>query len=257
MITCSLCDKPVMGRGWCSQHYSMWLRHGDPHYVRPSWKIRIWNFIAKSSIPHDCWTWTGHTVRGYGQYHAAGKDRPAHRLIYELTKGPIPLGLELDHLCRNRACVNPDHLQPVTHRENMQRGFHAQKTHCLYGHLFDVANTYRYRNGRHCRTCHNKRQRERNHKKRSASLTSSASSVASACDALDCSCRASCPCLYAAYQTSYLEELNQNGQLCSIRSCCCIFTTQGQFRGSPYISLYANWAKSVSMAVPTTLIAVS
>lgn len=81
-----------------------------------------------------------------------------HRYSYERAEGPVPAGLELDHLCRVRSCVNPEHLEPVTHRENMRRGSgwsgrHAQKAMCKSGHPFDEANTYWRRGGRACRAC--------------------------------------------------------------------------------------------------------
>ena len=88
----------------------------------------------------------------------AGKHFLAHRMIYELLVGPIPDGLEIDHLCRNRGCVNPGHMEPVTHRENLMRGdtvaaANPAKTHCIRGHPYDDENTYRYGSHRYCRAC--------------------------------------------------------------------------------------------------------
>lgn len=124
-----------------------------------------------------CWLWTGAINRhGYGQFLLSdGKRRAAHRVVYEVMVGPIPEGLQLDHLCRNRACVNADHLEPVTSRENTMRGDSPKlqalrwllKTHCPQGHEYDEANTYRYRNhytgrpARACRACHRERQARR------------------------------------------------------------------------------------------------
>ena len=102
-----------------------------------------------------CWVWNRHIDKdGYG----GGMPKPnpgAHRYVYALMVGPIPDGLQIDHLCRVRACVNPEHMEPVTHAENMRRSFHAQKTHCQNGHGFSPENTYqRPKDGvRQCRAC--------------------------------------------------------------------------------------------------------
>lgn len=92
---------------------------------------------------------------GYGRKCVGGSlVRAAHRVAYEQHFGAIPAGLEIDHLCRNRACINPEHLEPVTHAENMRRSAAATKTHCIRGHLFDGDNTYRGGLGkRQCRRC--------------------------------------------------------------------------------------------------------
>ena len=89
-----------------------------------------------------CWIWTGATLRGYGRISLKGENRIAHRVIYEFLRGPIPLP-ELDHLCRVRCCVNPDHLEPVTKRENRMRGFgvfatNARAAKCRNGHDYDL-----------------------------------------------------------------------------------------------------------------------
>ena len=107
-----------------------------------------------------CWEWmASHNGLGYGQFRAGPVMVRAHRWAYEHLVGPIPAGLDLDHLCGNRGCVNPAHLEPVTERENVLRGGMpngalAKRTHCGRGHAFDEANTY-YRpdGGRRCRKC--------------------------------------------------------------------------------------------------------
>ena len=116
--------------------------------------------VAKSD---SCWTWTGTMdSSGYGRFYPI-KGSPhrvrAHRVAYELFRGQIPAGLEVDHLCRNRQCVNPDHLEPVTRMENQRRGFspsgiNHRKTHCIRGHEFTPENTYRPADGRRiCKAC--------------------------------------------------------------------------------------------------------
>ena len=114
-----------------------------------------------------CWEWTGPTYGGYGRLAVGHAYERAHRVSYALAIGPIPDGLEIDHLCRNRACVNPDHLEAVEHRENVLRGEgpaarHAVQTECHRGHPFDAANTYMRpdHRGRECRACGRERVRQ-------------------------------------------------------------------------------------------------
>src|SRR5438552_200174 len=105
---------------------------------------------------------------GYGHFitYEGERQGSAHQFTYELLIGEVPKGLELDHLCRNRLCCNPTHLEPVTRRENLLRSptivaRHAAQTHCIYGHLLDGENLYRWRNGRYCRMCRARRNKER------------------------------------------------------------------------------------------------
>lgn len=113
---------------------------------------------------NDCWPWlgtiAGKPTRRYGQFWD-GRRRPmAHRVVYEYSVGFIPEGLQLDHLCRNTLCVNPDHLEPVTAHENQRRGYspaglNMAKTHCHRGHKFTEENTkiVGKRRGRRCAQC--------------------------------------------------------------------------------------------------------
>jgi hypothetical protein len=109
--------------------------------------------------PNGCLEWTAASYPdGYGNFVYEGRSHPAHRLAYIWFVGPLPEGLEIDHKCRNRACVEPTHLEPVTHLENVRRGNRVgpqpKRDSCGKGHLFDVANTWYARNGqRKCRAC--------------------------------------------------------------------------------------------------------
>ena len=114
-----------------------------------------WQGLIKAES--DCWIWTG-GLRGDG--YGKLRNRQAHRVIYERIVERIPEGLELDHLCRVTACVNPTHLEPVTRLENMRRRS-AAYTHCKHGHAYTAQNTYITPSGsRDCRTCIRRRVAE-------------------------------------------------------------------------------------------------
>lgn len=139
--------------------------------------VRFWRMVNKNGpVPTlrpdlgPCWLWMGYCVGGYGCFSESknpGGSRLAYRWAYEDLIGPIPEGLEPDHLCRNRSCVNPTHLEPVTPLVNMLRGesfaaVNARKTHCKRGHAFTSENTIERNSGaRECRACQKNRNNRR------------------------------------------------------------------------------------------------
>lgn len=130
-------------------------------------EVRLWAKVARGG-PDDCWPWTAsRTPKGYGRVNAGGRHGrrlQAHRVVYELVVGPIPEGHDIDHLCENKACCNPKHLEPVTRQDNMLR-FHGQRTRCKEGHPLDGVMRGTMKNGtpgiwRYCLTCSRARARE-------------------------------------------------------------------------------------------------
>ena len=117
----------------------------------------LWSRVREASS--GCWEWTGALSTGYGVLRFGGRQAYTHRIAYEIVVGLIPSGLQIDHLCRNRACCNPAHLEPVTRRENLMRGngpaaVNARKETCPHGHDYAGANLYVAPNGRRgCRAC--------------------------------------------------------------------------------------------------------
>jgi hypothetical protein len=129
----------------------LFAERGLPWDRRPS-------FADQIDAAGDCWEWTGtKAVQGYGVTTVGRTQWKAHRLIYEALGGPIPEGMTIDHLCRNKICVNPDHLDVVSAVENVMRGYspqakHARKVYCQRGHRLPTS--------RHCQTCANERHRQ-------------------------------------------------------------------------------------------------
>jgi hypothetical protein len=119
---------------------------------------RFWEKVDKSN---NCWNWIGAITRdGYGAFQVTSKKTiRAHRLSFEMSKGMIPVGLVLDHICNNKKCVNPEHLRAVTNWENIKRSnaicsVNARVTHCPKGHPYDDVNTYHLpKGGRGCKAC--------------------------------------------------------------------------------------------------------
>lgn len=122
-----------------------------------------------------CWIWVGSLCpeTGYGAIFAGSGigRRGAHRISYELHKGKIPDGLVIDHICRIKSCVNPDHLRAVTHKFNMEVGATAVRTHCNSGHEFTPENTSSHHGYRRCKTCHREQERVKNKKLRQSRLS--------------------------------------------------------------------------------------
>lgn len=173
MDQCSIdaCELPIRNkkRQLCNMHYLRWRRHGDVHWGEEKYLTR---FDAKVDKTGDCWLWTGTRIdAGYGVVHRNGKRLYAHRVAYEDAIGPIPVGLVIDHLCRVKRCVRPEHLEPVTQAENVRRGIgptavNSGKTYCIRNHALFGSNLYviqatGYRQCKKCTAVRRNRRKDR------------------------------------------------------------------------------------------------
>lgn len=122
----------------------------------PDWELeRFWDRVQVQ--PNGCWNYTDTKSARYSRFKESGKNRvQGHNFSFIVNKGQIPLGLQLDHLCKNKKCVNPDHLEPVTSQENIKR---SKKDVCPKGHPLSGDNLYRHGNRRHCITCRREKKR--------------------------------------------------------------------------------------------------
>lgn len=119
---CSIedCTTPAKSRGWCEKHYRRWYEHGDPLLTKKAISVddAFERYVVESE---GCWEWLGAVnMNGYGVVSVQRTNTPAHRVAWERANGPIPSGMLIDHICRNRRCVNPAHLRLATRRQNAE-----------------------------------------------------------------------------------------------------------------------------------------
>jgi len=171
-----VCEETTYAKGLCNKHYMRQRRAQGikPKRVLPHSAVaaRFFTFVNTQGPVFNgtnCWLWTGGSTGGgqkYGHFSFNATGMLAHRFSYELTYGPIPKGMYMDHLCRVTKCVRPDHLETVTPRENVLRGntfvaANAAKTHCSNGHPLRGKNLHTEVNGgRRCRRCARDRMRQ-------------------------------------------------------------------------------------------------
>ena len=145
-------------REWCDRCYARLLSRGVIRpLAKPSTEERFWE---KVDALDACWLWRDvPAATGYGLMSVDGKRVLAHRLSYELNVGPIPAGMQIDHLCYTRSCVRPDHLEAVPQAENIRRAFRRRET-CKHGHPKSPENTIRHGARTECRECNRRRCQE-------------------------------------------------------------------------------------------------
>lgn len=167
------CTKEAGTRGLCTMHYSR-NRREALGVARPE-RYQVVDPLAKILSNIDvgfCWEWNRKlNNRGYGVTNVNKKRWYVHRLMWTLMVGPIPDGMEIDHMCRNRACCNPEHLDLVTGQVNTLRGVspassHAKRDECSYGHEYTAETMHVVRGARRCRICERRRDKERYERKK-------------------------------------------------------------------------------------------
>lgn len=156
------CEEPHEARGLCHLHYARWWKTGSTEVNRPTALDRFWAKVDKDGPASlcrpdlgPCWLWTAsHNVAGHGTFWSGKRPIGAHVFIYQHMVGPVPDRYQLDHLCRTPACVNWNHVEPVTASVNNRRGGRGGVTHCPRGHAYDETNTYTDKRGhRSCKKC--------------------------------------------------------------------------------------------------------
>lgn len=180
-MNCVICEKPLTEeqmrhkgkeRGkalYCSRECFGVSIRGKRKKLDTTPEERFMNKVQK--VDSGCWEWTGAKIpSGYGRFGYTNENGTlintySHRISYMLFKGEIPKGKVIDHLCKNKSCVNPDHLEVVTQRVNVLRSDSpsskaSKQTHCVHGHPFDKENTYYWKNERRCRACGRNRKRK-------------------------------------------------------------------------------------------------
>lgn len=171
MTKCSVsnCQRIVKAHGLCCMHYKRMRNHGNTSLKRGGDPIN--RFFDKIKKTDSCWIWIGAQQKGsnYGHFWVNNKLIRPHRFSYEHFIGEIPEGFAIDHLCGTPLCVNPQHLEAVTWKENNLRSSspsskNAKKTHCLNGHSFNKENTYIYKGSRICKQCRREHMRNKRFK---------------------------------------------------------------------------------------------
>lgn len=141
-VACSIdgCDRPFSAKGFCLPHYGRWYRYGDPLKGTNRSRTPEEQFTATTARVGDCLEWTGYRTQwGYGQIHVEGRYVGAHRYAWQRANGPIPDGMNIDHTCHNRACVEIAHLRLATYKQNNENRTMRKSTSGVRGVVWDKA----------------------------------------------------------------------------------------------------------------------